>query len=132
METPWGVRRGVEDTEEQKVVSHHIYVLGTPSHATGCRHVRGPVAARRIQLEGPDMTELKRRKILCARDSAFHSPRHARMGPRRNARFDRGGAGTGGRVFVFFSNRLGCMGSIVASLVGTLFLLLLLGVVNFN
>jgi hypothetical protein len=33
-------------------------------------------------------------------------------------------------MFVFFSNRLGCMGSIVASLVGTLFLLILLGVIN--
>jgi len=30
----------------------------------------------------------------------------------------------------FFSNRLGCMGSIMVSLVGTLFLLLLLGVIN--
>jgi hypothetical protein len=35
-------------------------------------------------------------------------------------------------VFVFFSNRLGSMGSILASLVGTLFLLLLLGVINLN
>jgi hypothetical protein len=33
-------------------------------------------------------------------------------------------------VFVFFSNNLGCLGSIVVSLVGTLLLLLLLGVVN--
>jgi hypothetical protein len=36
------------------------------------------------------------------------------------------------RVFVFFSNRLGCMGSILVSLVGTLFVLLLLGVINLN
>lgn len=35
-------------------------------------------------------------------------------------------------MFVFFSNRLGCMGSILASLVGTLFLLLLLGVINLD
>jgi hypothetical protein len=35
-------------------------------------------------------------------------------------------------MFVFFSNRLGCMGSILASVVGTLFLLLLLGVINLN
>jgi hypothetical protein len=35
-------------------------------------------------------------------------------------------------VFFFFSNRLGCAGSILVSLVGTLFVLLLLGVVNFN
>jgi len=35
-------------------------------------------------------------------------------------------------MFVFFSNRLGCMGSILASLVGTLCLLLLLGVINLN
>jgi hypothetical protein len=35
-------------------------------------------------------------------------------------------------MFVFFSNRLGCMGSIVASLVGTLVLLLLLGVINLD
>jgi hypothetical protein len=35
-------------------------------------------------------------------------------------------------MFVFFSNRLGCMGSIVASVVGTLFLLLLLGVINLD
>jgi hypothetical protein len=33
-------------------------------------------------------------------------------------------------VFVFFSNNLGCLGSIVVSLVGTLLLLLLLGVIN--
>jgi hypothetical protein len=33
-------------------------------------------------------------------------------------------------VFFFFSNRLGCMGSILASLAGTLLLLLLLGVIN--
>jgi len=38
----------------------------------------------------------------------------------------------GPAVFVFFSNRLGCMGSIIASLVGTLVLLLLLGVINLN
>lgn len=33
-------------------------------------------------------------------------------------------------MFVFFSNRLGCMGSILVSLAGTLFVLLLLGVIN--
>lgn len=32
----------------------------------------------------------------------------------------------------FFSNRLGCAGSILVSLVGTLLLLLLLGVVNLD
>jgi hypothetical protein len=37
-----------------------------------------------------------------------------------------------GQMFVFFSNRLGCTGSIVASIFGTLFLLLLLGVINLN
>lgn len=78
------------------------------------------------------MTELKRRKILCARDATFHPPRHARDGSWRNARFDRGRAGTGPPVFVFFSNRLGCMGSILVSLAGTLFVLLLLGVINLN
>lgn len=35
-------------------------------------------------------------------------------------------------MFVFFSNRLGCAGSIVVSLVGTLLLLVLLGVVNLD
>jgi hypothetical protein len=30
----------------------------------------------------------------------------------------------------FFSNRLGCLGSILISIVGTLILLLLLGVIN--
>lgn len=35
-------------------------------------------------------------------------------------------------MFVFFSNRLGCMGSILVSLVGTLLVLLLLGVVNLD
>jgi hypothetical protein len=35
-------------------------------------------------------------------------------------------------VFVFFSNRLGCGGSLLASLVGTLLLLLLLGVINLD
>jgi hypothetical protein len=33
-------------------------------------------------------------------------------------------------VFLFFSNNLGCAGSILVSLVGTLLLLLLLGVVR--
>jgi hypothetical protein len=33
-------------------------------------------------------------------------------------------------VFVFFSNNLGCLGSILVSLVGTLLLLLLLGVID--
>lgn len=35
------------------------------------------------------------------------------------------------RMF-FFSNRLGCAGSILVSLVGTLLLLLLLGVINLD
>jgi hypothetical protein len=35
-------------------------------------------------------------------------------------------------MFVFFSNRLGCMGSILVSLIGTLLVLLLLGVVNLD
>ena len=35
-------------------------------------------------------------------------------------------------MFVFFSNRLGCGGSLLLSAVVTLFLLLLLGVINFN
>jgi len=35
-------------------------------------------------------------------------------------------------MFVFFSNRLGCAGSILVSLLGTLLVLLLLGVVNLN
>jgi hypothetical protein len=33
-------------------------------------------------------------------------------------------------VFLFFSNNLGCLGSILVSLAGTLLLLLLLGVVR--
>jgi hypothetical protein len=33
-------------------------------------------------------------------------------------------------VFVFFSSNLGCLGSLLVSLVGTLLLLLLLGVLN--
>jgi hypothetical protein len=33
-------------------------------------------------------------------------------------------------VFVFFSNNLGCIGSILVSVVGTLLLLILLGVFN--
>ncbi|HYI99998.1 MAG TPA: hypothetical protein VEX36_10035 [Thermoleophilaceae bacterium] len=35
-------------------------------------------------------------------------------------------------MFVFFSNRLGCGGSILVSLIGTLVVLLLLGVVNLD
>ena len=35
-------------------------------------------------------------------------------------------------MFVFFSNRLGCGGSLLISAAVTLFLLLLLGVINFN
>jgi hypothetical protein len=33
-------------------------------------------------------------------------------------------------VFVFFSNNLGCLGSILVSVVGTLLLLLVLGVID--
>jgi hypothetical protein len=33
-------------------------------------------------------------------------------------------------VFLFFSNRLGCFGSLVVSAVATLILLLILGVIN--
>jgi hypothetical protein len=32
----------------------------------------------------------------------------------------------------FFSNRLGCMGSLLVSAIGTLILLLVLGVININ
>ncbi len=32
----------------------------------------------------------------------------------------------------FFSNRLGCMGSLLISVVGTLILLLIIGVINVN
>jgi hypothetical protein len=35
-------------------------------------------------------------------------------------------------VFVFFSNRLGCLGSLLVSVVLTLILLLILGVINLN
>jgi hypothetical protein len=35
-------------------------------------------------------------------------------------------------MFFFFSNRLGCMGSILVSLAGTLVLLLILGVINLH
>jgi hypothetical protein len=33
-------------------------------------------------------------------------------------------------VFAFFSNRLGCFGSLLVSIIGTLVLLLILGVIN--
>ena len=33
-------------------------------------------------------------------------------------------------MFAFFSNRLGCFGSLLVSIVGTLLLLLILGIVN--
>jgi hypothetical protein len=35
-------------------------------------------------------------------------------------------------VFLFFSNRLGCLGSLLVSLVVTVILLLILGVINTN
>jgi len=35
-------------------------------------------------------------------------------------------------VFLFASNRLGCFGSILVSLIGTLVLLLVLGVINID
>ena len=35
-------------------------------------------------------------------------------------------------LFLFFSNRSGCLGSIIVSVIGTLILLLLLGVFNSN
>jgi hypothetical protein len=40
--------------------------------------------------------------------------------------------GSRGWVFVFFSNNLGCLGSIIVSLIGTLLILLLLGVINLS
>jgi len=35
-------------------------------------------------------------------------------------------------MFAFFSNRLGCFGSLLVSIVGTLLLLLILGIINFR
>jgi hypothetical protein len=35
-------------------------------------------------------------------------------------------------MMFFFSNRLGCMGSLVVSAIGTLILLLVIGVINVN
>ncbi len=35
-------------------------------------------------------------------------------------------------MMFFFSNRLGCMGSLLVSAIGTLILLLVLGVININ
>jgi hypothetical protein len=35
-------------------------------------------------------------------------------------------------MMFFFSNRLGCMGSLLVSAIGTLILLLILGVINLN
>ena len=35
-------------------------------------------------------------------------------------------------MMFFFSNRMGCMGSLLVSLVGTLILLLILGVINLD
>ena len=35
-------------------------------------------------------------------------------------------------MFAFFSNRLGCFGSLLVSIVGPLLLLLILGIVNFR
>jgi hypothetical protein len=35
-------------------------------------------------------------------------------------------------MMFFFSNRLGCMGSLLVSAVGTLILLLIIGVINLN
>ena len=55
-----------------------------------------------------------------------------RAGPRSHTRH-RGAVGLAGRpVMVFFSNRLGCGGSILVSVVGTLVLLLILGVINLD
>jgi len=39
-------------------------------------------------------------------------------------------AGTEAAVFVFFSNRLGCMGSILVSVAATVVLLIILSIVN--
>jgi hypothetical protein len=35
-------------------------------------------------------------------------------------------------MMVFFSNRLGCLGSLAVTVIGTLLLLLVLGVINFD
>jgi hypothetical protein len=62
------------------------------------------------------MAQLQGRKILCARDAAVHY----RALPARPRGETRGSTAAERvwtrRMFVFFSNRLGCMGSILASL----------------
>lgn len=42
------------------------------------------------------------------------------------------GQGRRGLLFIFFSNRLGCFGSLVVSAVATLILLILLGVIELD
>ena len=74
--------------------------------------------------------EVELQRIPVKRAIRGESPREAPVALRLRA--GAGSAGTVGRVFVFFSNRLGCMGSILVSLVGTLFVLLVLGVINLN
>ncbi|HET6830242.1 MAG TPA: hypothetical protein VFH44_02730 [Solirubrobacterales bacterium] len=44
--------------------------------------------------------------------------------------FARRGRGYDPAVFLFFSNRLGCFGSIVVSVIATIVLLLILGVIG--
>jgi hypothetical protein len=58
--------------------------------------------------------------------SSASTSRATRLRSRRTV--DRGRAGYRHQMFVFFSNRLAYAGSILISLVGTLILLLLLGV----
>ena len=73
MEPAGVVGRGIEDAEEEKVVSHDVHALGTPDHATCRGEVLGQIRTRRFQMQGPDMTELQGRKVLCTRDAAVHS-----------------------------------------------------------
>ena len=52
----------------------------------------------------------------------------ARVRPSALSRLPSRARGYSRRLFLFFSNRSGCLGSILISLIGTLILLLLLGV----
>ena len=64
-------------------------------------------------------TELRARKVDCTRQGSA-----PRLAPTRSGRSPCTCRG-GGRVFIFFNRSLGCGGSLVVSLIGTLLLLAL-------
>jgi hypothetical protein len=68
--------------------------------------------------------------ILQVRDASVGCVRNKCVTIQRRVRHARRIHDTEVLLFAFFSNRLGCMGSLIVSVIGTLLLLLIMGVIR--